>query len=87
MPGTGDAELGVNGGLQGLLMRRPAVSSDGTIAIVNSSFREERLSRIHLIHGHVETTSRREEPPRTRTGHRPGDQPHHPGLWQRGPTS
>jgi hypothetical protein len=87
VPVTGDAEFAVNGGLQGLLMRKLAVASDGTIAIVNSSFREEHLSRIRLIHGHVETTNRRREPPRTQTGHNPGDQPHHPGLWHRGPTS
>ena len=34
--------VGRNGSLQGLLMRKLAVSADGALAIVNSSFRRER---------------------------------------------
>jgi len=53
VPGTCDPDLGHNGSLQGLLMRKLAVALNGTIAIVNSSFDEEPLSRIRLIHGQV----------------------------------
>jgi hypothetical protein len=54
VPGTADPTLGVNGGLQGLLMRKLAVADDGAIAVVNSSFREGEISRVRLIRGRVE---------------------------------
>ena len=54
VPGTADPDLGFNGGLQGLLMRKLAVAGDGTIAVVNSSFREGEVSRVRLILGRVD---------------------------------
>jgi hypothetical protein len=51
--GTAEADVGSNGGLQGLLMRKIAVSTDGTVAVVNSSFREGEGSRVRLIRGRV----------------------------------
>lgn len=53
VPGTAEAAEGSNGGLQGLLMRKIAVAKDGTVAVVNSSFREGEDSRVHLIRGRV----------------------------------
>jgi hypothetical protein len=43
------AGAGHNGSLQGLLMRKLAVSADGAVAIVNSSFKENESSRVWLI--------------------------------------
>ena len=71
VPGTADPTLGVNGGLQGLLMRKLAVADDGAIAVVNSSFREGEISRVRLIRGRVDSpgvapsveSSRRRERP------------------------
>ena len=54
MPGTAEGELGFNGSLQGLLMRKLAVAEDGAIAVVNSSFREGEISLVRLIRGRVE---------------------------------
>jgi hypothetical protein len=54
VPGTADSTLGVNGSLQGLLMRKLAVAGDGAIAVVNSSFREGEISRVRLIRGRVD---------------------------------
>jgi hypothetical protein len=54
VPGTADPTLGVNGGLQGLLMRKVAVGVDGGIAVVNSSFAAGEVSRIRLIRGRVD---------------------------------
>jgi hypothetical protein len=51
VPGTADVWLGVNGGLQGGLMRKLSVTEDGTLAVVNSSFLEGTLSRVRLILG------------------------------------
>jgi hypothetical protein len=51
VPGSADA--GWNGSSQGLLMRKLAVSRDGEIAIVNSSFRERDRSRVWLIRGRL----------------------------------
>jgi hypothetical protein len=47
------ADGGWNGSSQGLLMRKLAVSRDGEIAIVNSSFREKERSRVWLIRGRL----------------------------------
>jgi hypothetical protein len=51
VPGTADVWLGVNGGLQGGLMRKLSVTEDGTLVVVNSSFLEGTLSRVRLILG------------------------------------
>lgn len=51
VPGSADA--GWNGSSQGLLMRKLAVSRDGEIAIVNSSFSEKQRSRVWLIRGRL----------------------------------
>jgi hypothetical protein len=53
VPGTADEELGFNGSLQGLLMRKLAVADDGAIAVVNSSFHEGEVSLVRLIRGRV----------------------------------
>jgi hypothetical protein len=53
VPGTADSELGFNGSLQGLLMRKLAVAEDGAIAVVNSSFREGEVSLVRLIRWRV----------------------------------
>ncbi len=51
VPGTADRELGINGSLQGLLMRKLAVNHAGAIAIVNSTFQPNEASRVRLIRG------------------------------------
>jgi hypothetical protein len=51
VPGTGAAADGINGSLQGMLMRKLAVSAAGDIAIVNSSFKEGSHSRVRLMRG------------------------------------
>ena len=51
VPGTEDVGLGFNGSLQGALMRKLSVAEDGTLAVVNSSFREGAASRVRLILG------------------------------------
>ena len=48
---AGSAGEGANGGLQGLLMRKLAVSPEGQVAVVNSSFQEKRASRVWLLRG------------------------------------
>ena len=45
------AGAGHNGSLQGLLMRKLAVSSDSAVAIVNRSFKENEASRVWLMRG------------------------------------
>jgi hypothetical protein len=47
----GSSGDGANGGLQGLLMRKLAVSPEGQVAVVNSSFQEKRASRVWLLRG------------------------------------
>ncbi len=44
---------GWNGSSQGLLMRKLAVSGDGAVAIVNSSFKPNEASRVWLIRGRL----------------------------------
>ena len=52
VPGTADLDVGVNGSLQGLLMRKLAV--DGTVvAVVNSTFKEDEASQVWLITGDI----------------------------------
>ena len=51
IPGSVDLALGVNGGQQGLLMRKLAVNGTGAIAIVNSTFKRNQTSGIWLIRG------------------------------------
>ncbi len=54
VPHTDDVQLGFNGSLQGALMRKLAVTENGTVAVVNSSFREGMGSRVRLILGRLE---------------------------------
>jgi len=51
VPGSAEAALGVNGSQQGLLMRKLAVNDAGEIAVVNSSFKQNRESHIWLYRG------------------------------------
>lgn len=51
IPGSRDPLLGVNGSLQGLLMRKLAVNRAGTLAVVNSTFERNRASHIWLFRG------------------------------------
>ena len=51
VPHTADPELGINGSLQGLLMRKLAVNDRGDIAVVNGSFLPREISRVRLIRG------------------------------------
>jgi hypothetical protein len=51
VPDSKAPDGGVNGSLQGLLMRKLAVGAGGTIAIVNSSFRPRAGSRVWLKRG------------------------------------
>lgn len=51
VPGTGTEEVGAQGGLQGLLMRKLAVNSEGRVAVVNSSWRRNEQSSIQLLIG------------------------------------
>ncbi len=51
VPGTADPELGVTGSLQGLLMRKVAVNRAGAVAVVNSTFQPNDVSRVRLILG------------------------------------
>jgi len=50
LQGTAD-ERGVNGGQQGLLMRKLAVGADGAIAVAHSTFRLDEESRVRLLLG------------------------------------
>ena len=51
IPGSVDPALGVNGSQQGLLMRKLAVNGAGAVAVVNSTFKRNRTSRIWLFRG------------------------------------
>ncbi len=51
IPGSVDPALGVNGSQQGLLMRKLAVNRAGAVAVVNSTFKRNRTSRIWLFRG------------------------------------
>ncbi|MDX1402326.1 MAG: sialidase family protein [Kiloniellales bacterium] len=51
IPGSVDPAHGVNGSQQGLLMRKLAVNGAGRIAVVNSTFKKNRASRIWLTRG------------------------------------
>ena len=52
VPGSGNPDLGVNGSLQGLLMRKLAVDGNA-VAVVNSTFKEGEASRVSLILGEI----------------------------------
>ncbi len=52
VPGTADLDLGVNGSLQGLLMRKLAVDGN-TVAVVNSTFKQDEASHVWLIRGEI----------------------------------
>lgn len=49
IPGSLDPQLGVNGSLQGLLMRKLAVNHSGKIAVVNSTFTGNEKSGVWLF--------------------------------------
>jgi hypothetical protein len=49
--GSVEPALGWNGSQQGLLMRKLAVNTAGTIAVVNSSFKSNEKSRVWLFRG------------------------------------
>lgn len=51
VPGSDDPALGVNGSLQGLLMRKLAVNDAGRVAVVNSTYADGDASRIWLHRG------------------------------------
>ncbi|MCH9012823.1 MAG: exo-alpha-sialidase [Proteobacteria bacterium] len=51
VPGSLDPALGVNGSQQGFLMRKLAVNGAGVLAVVNSTFKRNRASRIWLFRG------------------------------------
>ena len=53
VPGTGDPRDGFNGSQQGLLMRKLAVDARGAIAVVNSTFRAGKGSRVRLLRGQL----------------------------------
>jgi hypothetical protein len=54
VPGTAAPDLGSNGGRQGLLMDKLAVSPDGSIVVVNSRFQTGEASRVRLIRGRLQ---------------------------------
>jgi hypothetical protein len=54
IPGSIDPGGGLNGSLQGLLMRKLAVSRAGTIAIVNSTFWPGQRSEVWLLRGRAD---------------------------------
>ena len=51
--GTADPALGFNGSQQGWLMKKLAVNKAGAIAVVNSTFKANKESRIRLFRGRV----------------------------------
>ena len=51
VPGSADTASGVNGSLQGLLMRKLAVNDKGAIAVVNSTLERDVASRVRLYRG------------------------------------
>ena len=53
VPGSADRPRHWNGSHQGLLMRKLAVNAGGTIAVVNSTFKQGDRSRAWLVRGTV----------------------------------
>ena len=51
VPGSADSPRHWNGSHQGLLMRKLAVNARGAVAVINSSLRDSRESRVWLILG------------------------------------
>jgi hypothetical protein len=51
VPDSADPALGINGSLQGLLMRKLGVNRAGAVAVVSSTFKKNEASRIWLIRG------------------------------------
>ncbi len=51
VPGSVGPELGINGGLQGLLMSKIAVDDRGSVAVGHSTFLEGEESRVRLLRG------------------------------------
>jgi hypothetical protein len=54
VPGSTDPDLGFNGSLQGMLMRKLAVDDRGRIAVSHSRFRPGEASRIRLHRGRAD---------------------------------
>ncbi len=54
VPGTDDSDLGINGSLQGLLMRKLAVNNNGKLVVVNNTFRQNRSSHVWMYRGRVD---------------------------------
>ncbi|HWQ91438.1 MAG TPA: sialidase family protein, partial [Clostridia bacterium] len=53
VPESNDAEGGVNGSLQGLLMKKLATNNRGEVGIINSSFIQNEKSRVWLMRGRL----------------------------------
>lgn len=51
VPDSADAQGGINGSRQGLLMKKLAVGEQGALAVVNSSFQAGGRSRVWLMRG------------------------------------
>jgi hypothetical protein len=51
IPGTARPEYGVNGGNQGLLMRKLALDERGRVALGHATFQEGEASHVWLLHG------------------------------------
>ena len=73
------AALGFNGSLQGSLMRKLAVNAAGAVAVVNSTFKRNEMSRVWLFRGQAAKSrpSSSQDTPRARamstTSHQYGD--------------
>ncbi len=53
VPGTDDPDLGINGSLQGLLMRKLAVNNNGEMVAVNNTFRQNQNSYVWMYRGNI----------------------------------
>lgn len=53
VPGSRSPDEGLNGGLQGLLMRKLATNGAGDVALVNSSIVPNRSSRVWMVRGRL----------------------------------
>ena len=57
VPGTADQELGFSGSLQGLFMRKLAISQNGRMAVVHGTFNPGERSRIRLHLGEISSAA------------------------------
>lgn len=53
VPDSADAAGGANGSYQGLLMKKLAINGAGTMAIVNSSLKQNVRSRVWMMRGQL----------------------------------